>query len=368
LKTAFINNISHEVRTPLNGILGFGNLIMEKGLSEWEKQDYYNLLQHSSERLQQTITDIIDISEVTAGSINPEKNNVHLAELINTLTETTRDACSKKNVLVTPEVPPQHENLVLQTDEELLVKIMKQLLSNAEKFTPSGRIKLGYEVIDNWVHFYVKDTGQGIAADKLNLMFEPFTQEDVAVTRGHEGSGLGLSIARGLVELLGGKIWVESEKGVGSSFFFTLPFVAGEQPAEPTEPPKPLSKKHDTAGKNLVLIAEDEESNYQLLKTVAENAGYSTLHAIHGAEAVELCHQYPEIGLILMDIKMPVMNGLDATKHIKAFRPDLPVIALTAHAQIGDRQRMLNAGCDEYMAKPLKVRELIALIKTMLTR
>jgi PAS domain S-box-containing protein len=368
LKTAFINNISHEVRTPLNGILGFGNLIMEEDLSNAKKQDYYTLLQHSSERLQQTITDIIDISEVTAGSINPEKNNVPLAELINNLAETTRDACSKKNVLVTPEVPLQHENLVLQTDAELLVKIMKQLLSNAEKFTLTGRIKLGYEVKDSWVHFHVKDTGQGIAADKLNLMFEPFTQEDVAVTRGHEGSGLGLAIARRLVELLGGKLWAESEKGVGSTFFFTLPFVAAELPAEPDDPAKPHSKKSDGAGKNLVLIAEDEESNYQLLKTVAENAGYSTLHAIHGAEAVELCHQYPEIGLILMDIKMPVMNGLEATKHIKAFRPDLPIIALTAHAQTGDRQRMLNAGCDEYLAKPVNIQELNALINTMLTR
>ena len=363
LKTAFINNISHEVRTPLNGILGFGHLIMKEGLSSSEKQDYFNLLQHSSDRLQQTITDIVDISEIRAGTIKPGKQDVPLAQLINKLMEKTREACSKKNILVTPEVPPQHKNLVLQTDEELFVKIMNQLLSNAEKFTASGRISLGYDVQDKWVHFYVRDTGQGISTDKLNLMFEPFMQEDVSVTRGHEGSGLGLSIARGLVELLGGKLWAESKKGEGSTFFFTLPLLTAELKTESAEPPVVQPTR---SGNNLVLIAEDEESNYMLLKTVAERAGFSTLHAIHGAEAVELCHQYPEIGLILMDIKMPVMNGLLATKHIKSFRPDLPIIALTAHAQTGDRQRMIDAGCDEYLTKPVKVQELQRLIREMI--
>jgi CheY-like chemotaxis protein len=321
-------------------------------------------LQHSSDRLQQTITDIVDISEITAGTIKPGKQDVPLAQLMNKLMEKTREACSKKNILVTPEVPPQHKNLVLQTDEELFVKIMEQLLSNAEKFTASGRISLGYDLKDSWVHFHVRDAGQGIAADKLNLMFEPFMQEDVSVTRGHEGSGLGLSIARGLVELLGGKLWAESKKGEGSTFFFALPYLPAEQKAEPT---KPVSATSEKSGNNLILIAEDEESNYMLLKTVAERAGFSTLHAIHGAEAVELCHQYPEIGLILMDIKMPVMNGLEATKQIKAFRPDLPIIALTAHAQTGDRHKMLDAGCDEYMAKPVKLEALNALIKKMIT-
>lgn len=364
VKTAFINNISHEVRTPLNGILGFGNLIMDQALSNAEKQDYYNLLQHSSERLQQTITDIVDISEITAGTITPRENNVCLSELINKLGESTREACSKKNILVMLEVPPQHKNLVLQTDEELLVKIINQLLSNAEKFTASGRISLGYDVQDKWVHFFVRDTGQGIAADKLNLMFEPFMQEDVSVTRGHEGSGLGLSIARGLVELLGGEIRAESEKGEGSTFFFTLPLIPAAPKTVSADPPVVQPAR---SGNNLVLIAEDEESNYMLLKTVTERAGFSTLHAIHGAEAVELCHQYPEIGLILMDIKMPVMNGLEATKQIKAFRPELPVIALTAHAQTGDRQRMIDAGCDEYLAKPVKLQELNDLIKTFIS-
>jgi len=364
LKTAFINNISHEVRTPLNGILGFGDLIMEEGLSVSEKQNYYKVLRDSSKRLQDTISDILDISELTAGSIKPAPASVHLGQLMNNMLETTQYACAKKNILVTLKSPEKYENLVLQTDGELLAKILSHLLNNAEKFTSEGRITLGFEVKDKWVEFFVSDTGKGIAADKLDAVLEPFMQEDASVTRGHEGSGLGLTIVRHVAELLGGKLWAESVKGKGSTFFFTLPLVSAEPKAESRQPGVAQAEK---SGNNLILIAEDEESNYMLLKTVAEGAGFSTLHAIHGAEAVELCHQYPEIGLILMDIKMPVMNGLLATKHIKSFRPDLPVIALTAHAQTGDRQRMLDAGCDEYMAKPVKLEALNALIKKMIT-
>ena len=364
LKTAFINNISHEVRTPLNGILGFGHLIMEEGLSEKEKQEYYKVLRDSSKRLQDTISDIMDISQLTAGSIKPAPAGVHLGQLMNNMLEKTQFACAKRNILVTLKSPEQYDNLVLQTDGELLSKILSHLLNNAEKFTSEGRITLGFEVKDKWVEFFVSDTGKGIAADKLDAVFEPFMQEDASVTRGHEGSGLGLTIAMHVAELLGGKLWAESEKGKGSTFLFTLPYVPVEGKAEPEED---IAVKPTVAGKALVLIAEDEESSYLLMKTMVQNAGFVSLHAFNGAEAVELCREYPEIGLILMDIKMPVMDGLEATARIKAFRPDLPVIALTAHAQIGDRQRMLDAGCDEYMAKPVKLEALNAMIKKLIT-
>lgn len=362
LKTAFINNISHEIRTPLNGILGFGGLIMDKDLPEREKQKHYKILEHSSTRLMQTITDILDISEITAGSVKQHKKGINIMKTMESLLKHANAACSHKNILVALDVPGQHQELVLQTDEELLTKIMKALLSNAEKFTDKGRIILGFDIQDDWVRFFVKDTGRGISSDKLQQIFEPFIQEDVSVTRGHEGSGLGLSIARGLVEVLGGRLWAESEKGEGSAFFFTLPYL----PAEAQTKTRVTDTAHtERSGSNLILIAEDEETNYMLLKTIVEKAGFSTLHAIHGAEAIELCRQYPEISLILMDIKMPVMNGLEATKQIKAFRPRLPVIALTAHAQTGDRQRMINAGCDEYLAKPVKLQELNDMIREM---
>jgi PAS domain S-box-containing protein len=363
LKTAFINNISHEIRTPLNGIIGFGDLIMEDNLSHSEKKQYFKILEHSSNRLQQTITDILDISGITAESIKPWKNVVNVAKVMNDLLKSTENACSHKNILVSLDIPKQHHELMLETDEELFLKIMKQLLGNAEKFTAEGRINLGYDVQGEWIQFHVKDTGQGISDDKLEQIFEPFMQEDLSVTRGHEGSGLGLSIVRGLIEILGGRLWAESKKGVGSTFFFSLPYIPAKSK---TKTDKSAAAKPEARGKNLILIAEDEESNYQLLNAVVQKIGFSSLHAIHGAEAVELCHKYPEITLVLMDIKMPVMNGLEATKEIKAFRPDLPIIALTAYAQTGDRQRVLEAGCDEYLAKPVKLQELNAMINEMI--
>ncbi len=364
LKTAFINNISHEIRTPLYGIMGFGELITQEGLSQSDKQDFYNSLQISSNRLQQTITDIMDISEIKSGAIKTDHGDVHIGQAINTLTELTQYACSKRNILVAAAIPDTHEDLILTTDGRLFEKIMRQLLSNAEKFTNSGRITVGYELEGEWVRFFVKDTGKGIAAENHEMIFDPFMQEDISVTRGHEGSGLGLSIAKGLVELLGGKIWVQSKKGEGASFFFTLPY----KPAIISPEIESSSAHKAVAANNLILIAEDDDSNYELIKTVIQNAGYSSLHALNGAEAIEFCHNYPEIALVLMDIKMPVMNGMEATTKIKSLRPGLPVIAITAHAQTGDRERVMEAGCDAYLAKPVKSKELNAMIVKMLHR
>ncbi len=360
LKTAFINNISHEIRTPMGGILGFGEFMLNDDLSAAEKLDYYNIVKQSTDRLQQTVTDIMDISELKAGSLKPNTGEVYIGLVMTHFLDKTKLLCAKKNVLVSLEIAAEHEDIILRTDEELLSKILGHLLGNAEKFTKSGRINFGYSLKDQWVEFFVQDTGEGIEADKLETVFEPFMQEDVSITRGHEGSGLGLSIARGIAELLGGKLWGESKKGVGSTFFFTLPLVTGKPALNPdieTESPQ-----NRPAGKPVILIAEDDEANAALMNVVMQKAGFSTLLAINGQEAVDFCRQYPEISLVIMDIKMPVMNGLEATAHIKSFRPNLPVIAITAHAQTGDRHRMLDAGCDDYMAKPVNLNDLKTLI------
>jgi PAS domain S-box-containing protein len=360
LKTAFMNNISHEVRTPLNGILGFGDFMLDNSLDQTERLEYYNILKHSSDRLQQTITDIMDISELTAGSVNPNYDNVQIVKVITRLTEDLRNACAQKNILVSFQIPDDTENLVLHTDEEIFTKILRQLLSNAEKFTTFGRIILGFQINGVEIEFFVKDTGQGIATDKMELIFEPFMQEDVSTTRGHEGSGLGLAIARRFVELLNGKLWVESVKDKGSTFFFTLPL-------ETENMPMPLNTETESRSVKttnpLILIAEDDMSNFLYIKALLQKAGYSAVHAINGAEAVEFCQQYPEITLVLMDIKMPVMNGLEATEKIREFRHDLPIIALTAYAQTGDKHRILEVGCDEYLAKPVTPKNLLDIIK-----
>jgi signal transduction histidine kinase len=222
LKTEFINNISHEIRTPLNGILGFGGLMMDVGLSYEEKLEFYKLLQKSTSRLLQTITDIMDISEIKAGTIIPKTVDVHVAHVMNIQVEKLRASCILRNIKILVQIPVQYENLTIRTDEGLFVKILSQLLSNAEKFTTRGSIIIGFEVYDKWVTFFVKDTGIGIAPDKFEIIFEPFFQDDLSNTRGHEGNGLGLSLAQGMVELLGGELWVESKIGLGSTFFFKI--------------------------------------------------------------------------------------------------------------------------------------------------
>ncbi len=356
LKTAFINNISHEIRTPLNSILGFGQFLAEPGLQQQERIENYQYLEKSSQRLLQTITDIMDVSLITAQSIIANKESIEIIPFMNDLLIKTRKIVSAKNILVNLEAPNSDNDLILQSDKELLTKIFDHLISNAVKFTEEGRIKLGFQLNQDKINFFVKDTGKGIAPGKQSMIFEAFAQEDISATRGYEGSGLGLTIAKGFINLLGGNIWLESEPGKGSTFYFSLPYVTGQQHTI-TETASD-AKARDI--KNLlILIAEDDDANYKYTQTVLQMAGYSSLHAQNGAEALEMCGKYQEISLVLMDIKMPVMNGLEATKKIKQIRPGLPVIAVTAHAQTGDEQKMIAAGCNGYMAKPVSVKKLL---------
>lgn len=360
LKTHFINNISHEIRTPLNAIMGFGGLMMDENQSQEEKLENYRILNLSSNRLQQTITDIMDISELKAGTIKSNPDNVDILLLMKDLTEKTKSICSKKNIVVTLEIPTNYKNTLLYTDKELLQKIMMHLLVNAEKFTTEGRITLGFEISNKWITFCVKDTGKGILPDKLEVIFEPFMQEETAITRGHEGSGLGLSIARGIAELMGGRLWAESQKSLGSAFYFTLPLLT----SKPEDGIKNIFYTNQPNSDNpVILVAEDDEASARLLQIVLQKSGFGFLHAWNGAEAIDFCKKYPEIALVIMDVKMPVINGLEATQNIKTFRPGLPIIALTAYTQTGDRQRIIEAGCDEYLAKPIRVNELKQLIK-----
>jgi PAS domain S-box-containing protein len=350
LKTHFMNNISHEIRTPLNSIMGFGDLIMDEKLPPEKKRYYHQILQKSSQRLQQTITDIMDIAQLKSGSLRITPGIMDIRRVLTRLTDGIRYTCSGKNILVSHEFPPDNGTTIVKADEEMFSKTLQHLLDNAVKFTPLGRITVGFRRHEGLVECFVKDTGQGISADKLEAVFEPFTQEDVLSTRGHEGSGLGLAIARGLAQLQGGHLWAESKKGEGSTFFFTIPAdeaIVGSEAAETSLTALPVS------GNPVILIAEDDESSAQLIQVLVQMAGLQTLHVWNGEEAIDFCQRYPEIALVFMDIKMPVMNGLEATARIKELRPALPVVALTAYAQSGDRIRMLEAGCDDYIPKPL---------------
>lgn len=359
LKTAFINNISHEIRTPLNSILGFGQYLSDANLTVDQRKEYFKIIEFASHRLINTVSDYIDIARIVSGNMEVHRNEFQLSSFFKELTEETKQACLDKNIGFEIDLPKGNAEVVLYSDQEFLGKILQILLDNALKFTTEGRIHCGYRIKSDRIEFFVHDTGCGISSKKLDTIFEMFSQEDPTNTRGHEGSGLGLTIAQGMIQMLGGHIGVTSEKGIGSSFTFTLP-KSNLSNAKQMETGN-VESKTDWE-KPLVLIAEDDESNYMYLKVLLNMIGCDFLYAANGLEAVELCQQNPQISLVLMDIKMPVMNGLEATSRIHEFRPELPIVATTAFAQTGDEHRFLAAGCNGYMAKPISKENLLNMI------
>ncbi|MDO8897950.1 MAG: PAS domain S-box protein, partial [Bacteroidales bacterium] len=360
LKTAFINNISHEIRTPLNGIMGFGQLMAEEDITSEERAVYLKTLQNSSNRLMNTVTDIMDMAFLTSGSLKLNKQEFLLLPFLTNTVQKMREYCDSKNLELELLESSDAAKIMLNTEKELLGKVLLKLLDNAIKFTDVGKITIGYHFIKDQIEIFVSDTGRGVAADKLNFIFEMFIQEETALTRGYEGSGLGLAIASGIVDKLGGEMKVKSEKGKGSEFSFTIPVKGLKEEALSTSHPVGRSKNHF---RPVILVAEDDESNYMLMEVIVRKTGSEYLHALNGEEAVEMCKQRPDISLVLMDIKMPVLNGIEATKIIRGFRPELPIIATTAFAQTGDETRILKMGFDGYYAKPIKPHILKELIE-----
>ena len=358
LKTAFINNISHEIRTPLNGILGFGDLISQSGITEEERLEYLGILQQSTDRLIQTVTDYMDISKIVTGNMEVNKSDFEIRELFDELLYQARKICFKKDIDIKIELPQSENILKVCTDRLLIGKALMHLLSNAAKFTQFGSIIFGYHRLADQIEFFVKDTGIGIAKDKLKAIFNTYTQEDTSTTRGYEGSGLGLAIVTGIANLLEGKTWAESVKGEGTEFYISIPCLMNSYDGKATLKPVPTVEK-ETSKNRLILIAEDIETNYTFLQYLLNKAGFDTLHALDGAKAVEHCKQNEDICLILMDIKMPVMDGIKATRLIKQFRVDLPIIAVTAFVQTDEENLIREAGCIDILAKPFRKEELL---------
>lgn len=363
LKTAFLNNISHELRTPLNGILGFAEFIVQEELTVEDKQEYLEILNENSERLLSTVTNYMDTSLIASGNMEVKHTQFNVNQLVLSLDEKYQPHCSKKNIELQLQLPPNTDSFTISSDHELIRKILILLLDNAVKFTSRGSISFGYENKPGVIEFFVKDTGIGIAKEARQRIFERFIQGEVSNTRGYEGSGLGLSLAKGMVELLGGDIQVKSVVDKGSTFFFTIPVEDGLTDI----PTKSSTVKRSEKKNPTILIAEDDHYNYLYLETVLRTASVRILHAINGVEAIDLCTRYPEISLVLMDIKMPVMNGLEATKRIKATRSDLPIIAVTAYALSSDESLALRSGCDDYLSKPITKEQLFEKINKYIT-
>ena len=365
LKSAFLANISHEIRTPMNGILGFAQLLKEPDVSEEEQSEYIDLIQQSGERMLSLINNLINISLIEAGEMKLHLTATPVNELLRDLYAFFKPEMNKKGLLFTCSTPLPDSESIIQTDNGKLAQILTNLIQNALKFTNSGTIDLGYKKIKSTLEFFVLDTGIGIAHDMKEKIFDRFHQVNNRMTRTHEGAGLGLSISKVYVEMLGGTTRVESSENRGSEFYFTLPYNPSDFK---TMPPSSLATEESAVSfpDMIILIAEDDEVSRLLLLTSLKNANITTLSAVNGQEAVIMVEQHPEINLVLMDVKMPLMNGYEATTLIKKIRPDLPVIVQTAFTSKEERQKAQDAGCDGFITKPVNNDELFVLINKVL--
>jgi len=363
LKSAFLTNMSHEIRTPMNGILGFAELLKEPNLSSDDQQDFIQTIQISGARMLNTINSIVDVSKIESGLINIDIKETNLNEKIEFTHKFFKPEVEIKGLqfLFKNGLPTNEANI--KTDNEKVYGILTNLVRNAIKFTHDGSIEFGYKKKGEYLEFYVKDTGIGIPKNQQEIIFERFRQGSESDNRGYEGSGLGLSISKSYVEMLGGRIWVESEEGLGSSFYFTIPYIAVSE--EKTTIENVVSAEHkEVQLKNLkILIVEDDEISYSLLSRTLQKISKEVLHVITGVQAVEACRNNPDIDLVLMDIRMPQMNGLEATQQIRQFNKDVIIIAQTAYAFAGDSEKAIEAGCNNYISKPINKTLLYELIK-----
>ena len=368
MKSLFLANMSHEIRTPLNAIEGFSRIMAETDSQE-ERMQFLEIIENNNSRLLSLINEILDLSRVESGEITFKKEYTDLNEVCNHIKQIFKFRCSdavqltwtKPNMVVT-----------LNTDRNRLLQVFSNLISNAFKHTSRGQIAFGYKLINDGqeVEFFVSDTGSGIPQSDLESIFHTYVSQDAETMK--NGFGLGLPLSKIIVERLGGSISVESELGKGSKFTFVLPFegtIGGlAQNPRITTNSRTVRLSTHTNAKNmkLVLVAEDEDSNYELVKIVLQKR-YRLLRAKNGIEAVTL-NEEENPDLILMDIRMPGMNGLDATRIIKEINHNTPVIALSAYAFEENIREAKEAGCDEFMAKPFKVEDLIDMVSKYLNQ
>jgi len=362
LKSAFLANMSHEIRTPMNSIMGFAELLQEPGLSGEEQQYYIGIIENSGIRMLNIINDIIDISKIESGQMEVLISSCNVNEQIEFIYTNFRPEVEKKGMQIFFQNSLSSNESNIQTDSGKIFAILINLVKNAIKYCDKGTIKFGYNLKNEFLHFFVKDTGIGIPKDRQDAIFHRFVQADIGDKRAFQGAGLGLSISKAYVEMLGGDIWVESEVGKGSTFYFTIPY--NTKPDEEGVNNNLVSQEvAETQLKKLkILIAEDDETSEMLLTRIVKNYCKEDFHASTGAEAVEACRNHPDIDLVLMDIQMPEMNGYYATREIRKFNKKVIIIAQTAHALKDDRQKALDAGCNDYISKPISqalLRELV---------
>ncbi|MEI7830084.1 MAG: ATP-binding protein [Prolixibacteraceae bacterium] len=356
LKSSFLANMSHEIRTPMNGILGFAGLLKEPNLVMEEQKTYISLIEKSGTRLLNLINDLVNISKVESGLMELSLTYTNLNEKLDFLYKFFSSEANQKGLRLSLKSTLSNEDSRITTDQDKLFSILINLIKNAIKFTKRGSVEFGCSLKGSTYEFFVKDTGIGIPDDKRTIIFERFMQADSGLSRGYEGAGLGLSIAKAYVEMLGGKIWVESEIGIGSCFYFSIPSAhnAAKEFTENKIIPEALKYVHK---RPTILLAEDDEDSLLYLSIVIKNLNYNLLVAKSGEQAVDICKNVPEIDLVLMDIKMPTLDGFYAAKLIKGFRPELIIIAQTAYAMELEKV-MYGEIFNAYLTKPIHADEL----------
>jgi len=360
LKAAFLANMSHEIRTPMNGILGFTNLLKENHFSEEDQAKYIEIIEKSGERLLNIINDLISISKVEAGQMEVLVSTINIREMLDYIYTFFKPETDSKGLKISTHILLPEKDLVIHSDREKLYAILTNLVKNAIKYTDQGYIEMEVKQQNNLLEFCVRDTGIGIPKNRQSAIFDRFVQADIADKRALQGAGLGLAITKAYVELLGGSVWLESEKNKGSSFHFTIKNLV-EKPTEKKETEKRVVKPKNIDKLN-ILIAEDDETSEMVLSIFTKPYCNKLYKACNGADAVKVCLENPDIDVIFMDMKMPVMNGYEATRKIREHNKEVIIIAQTAYGLSGDADKALEAGCNHYLSKPIIREELYELL------
>ncbi|TFH38874.1 MAG: PAS domain S-box protein [Bacteroidia bacterium] len=354
LKSSFLANMSHEIRTPMNGIIGFLDLLESSDLTPEQRNNYMSIVRKSSNQLLNIVNDIIDISKIEADQVTINESVVDLSALMDEMLVNYTSILAGSRVSISTRCMIGFSNTKILTDSSKVTQVLSNLVSNAIKFTSEGKITIVCEEKNGFIEFCVEDTGSGIEPSFIDAIFERFRQAEIGYSRKQEGTGLGLAISKAYVEKMGGRIWVESVQGKGSRFFFNIParFIIKNEVAEAIPPLK-------TGGKDVwVLVVEDELYNFMLVDRLLKSQGFNVIRAEDGDSAISMVESGTGISIVLMDIRLPGMDGYEATRRIKSINPGIPVIALTALALSGDREKAIEAGCDDYLRKPI-LKELL---------